>query len=110
MFEIKAAVSDPCQTCRVIALITLSTFSAYIFQDAEGADFFSLRLQMEHVPPAVDFVMVVAFTMALWVVCERVVVGRMLGGCGAAKQGTGGAGPHSGVQGDPRGKAELRGT
>ena len=86
MFDIKAAMSDPCQVCRAIVLVLVVASMAQPLQ-LEDADIFHLRAQFGSVPPAADIVIMMALALATWVVCERVVVGRLLGGC----SGDGGA-------------------
>ena len=79
-------MSDPCQVCRVIVPVLVVASMARPLQ-LEGADFFHLHAQFGSVPPAADIVIIVALALSTWVVCERVVADRLLGGCG----GDGGA-------------------
>lgn len=92
MFDIKAVLSDPCQTCSVMALILLLVSTTQVLQDFEKIDLFGFRSQFGHVPPVLDLAGAAAFAIGLWVLCERVVVGKLLGGCDRAKRRAGSAG------------------
>ena len=92
MLEIKAQASYPCQICRVLVLILLYISVTQIVQNFESIDFFGLRHQVGPVPPVVDLVGIVGFVFGLWVLCERVVVGKLLGGCGRTEEKNGQAG------------------
>lgn len=83
MFDVKAVVSDPCQVCRIMVLIVVW---ASLTQPLglEDTDFFHLRVQFGAVPPMVDFAIIMMFAGAAWVVCERVIAEKLLGGCGKA--------------------------
>lgn len=48
----------------------------------EGADFFRLRAQFGSVPPAAGIAIMTALALAARAVCERVVAGGPLDGCG----------------------------
>lgn len=92
MFEIKALASDPCQICRAMVLILLYISVTQIVQNFESIDFFGLRHQVGQVPLVVDLVGIVGFAFGLWVLCERVVVGKLLGGCVGTEEKNGQAG------------------
>ena len=93
MLEIKAVVSDPCQTCRAMALILLFVAVTQLAQNFEAIDFFGLRHQFGPIPPVVDLASITTFTFVLWILCERVVVGKILRGCDKAGKKNRGASP-----------------
>lgn len=49
MFDVRGAMSDPCQVCRAIVLVLVVASMAQPLQ-LEGADFFRLRAQFGGVP------------------------------------------------------------
>lgn len=83
MFDNGAVMSDPCQVCRVMVLVLAGASLAQPLHP-EAADLFDIRANFGDIPPAVDIAIMIAFALAVWVLCERVVVSRLIGGRGEA--------------------------
>lgn len=82
MLELQAAVKNPCNICRIIALAIMSSILPLShYHGLEYIDFFGLRHYIgEYIPPVVDVTLLFLYTISTWIVCERVIVPYLMRG------------------------------
>lgn len=80
MLDWQAVRGSPCVICRGIAvMIGLSILAAFSEHGVAESDFFGLRHYAGvYIPPAADTFLTFAEMCAIWVVCERFIVGRLI--------------------------------
>lgn len=80
MLDLRAVRGDPCTTCRIIAIITMSSIlPLFHYHGLKEIDFFGLRHYVSyHIPPVVDVILTFVLIASIWIVCERVVVARFM--------------------------------
>ena len=80
MIDLWAVKWNPCNTCRVIAvMVALFAFLTLLDYGAGGSDFFGLKYYAgAHVPLAVEMFLVFVYAAAIWILCERIVVDRFI--------------------------------
>ena len=80
MFDLQAVIGRPCTICRIVTVaVTMSILSIFHDHGVEESDFFGLRhYGGVHVPPAADVFMAFAQACTIWIVCERVIVDRLV--------------------------------
>ena len=80
MLDLRAVGRSPCTTCRVVVVAIMLAILA-IFHDhgVEEYDFFGLRHYAgAHIPPAADMFLAFVNAAGVWVLCERVIVDRLI--------------------------------
>ena len=80
MLELQAAVKNPCNVCRIIALALISSILPLSnYHGLEVIDFFGLRHYIgEYIPPAVDVLLLFLYTTAIWAGCEQIIVPHLI--------------------------------
>ena len=80
MSDLWAIGKNPCALCRgVVAIVALSGFSIFSDHGVANSDFFGLRHYAGvHIPPAVDSFLTFLLVAAIWILCERVIVGYFI--------------------------------
>ena len=80
MFDLQAVRGSPCIVCRVVTVsIILSILSTFHDHGVEEYDLFGLRHYTgAHIPPAVDIFLAFMLAGGMWILCERVIVDRLI--------------------------------